>query len=148
MKGKIFKNKYGKLSLRGEDGQFYLIGKSLQDKGEDSDVEFEITETTYNGKPQQWANAPKQGNDTSTAKTATTQDAKSAPQDNANSSSAGGGELMVVLIKGVAALVNEQKETNRLIGELLKKGGSGTTPVTPKTPAEQPNKNQLGALPF
>lgn len=148
MKGKFFTNKFGKLSLRGEDGEFYLIGKSLGHHKDGDTVEFDITETTYEGKPQKWANAPK-----ADEKSQPQHQTQTKSQEPANLTSSGGTleQLLARLLKGVAAILNEQKETNRLLGEQLKKGGQGTNPVQPKPTSEsQKDKidNMLGDLPF
>lgn len=140
MKGKVYTNQYGKLSIRGEDGNFYRIGKSLSQYEEGAEVEFDVSESTYNGKEQKWANAIK---GEGVAKKAA--EKSPAESESAHSESS----LLTIILRGIGALVNETKETNRLLGELLKKGGTGTHPVQPKAPVpEQPLKNELGNLPF
>lgn len=135
MKGKIFKNQYGKLSLRGEDGNFYLIGKSLQQHQDGAEVEFDVTETTYQGKQQKWANAIRK-------------EEVQAEENKPNATSANPNDnLLVTLIRGVAAVVNEIKETNQLLQDLLNKGKLETSPVRPKAPTGTQPKN-LGDLPF
>lgn len=117
MKGKIFRNKYGKLSLRGEDGNFYLIGKSLQHHSEGAEIEFEVTESEWQGKTQKWANAIKD-------------DEETVPAEVSQQATENTG--VVRLINGLTLVLKEQQETNRLLRELISKQTPVVAPVRTK----------------
>ncbi|MDR2091122.1 MAG: hypothetical protein LBP62_05665 [Clostridiales bacterium] len=106
MKGKIFKNNFGKLTVRGEDGKFYMIGQSLGIRQEGESVEFEPTEKEYNGKQQFWANAPKK---------------KDNDNNHVNNNASPDNDPLSRIIKGLSLLLLEQKGTNKLLAELLQK---------------------------
>lgn len=134
MKGKIFKNQFGKLSLRGEDGEFYYIGKSLSQYGEGDSIEFDVTETTYNDKLQKWANAPK-------ADKKETKESKEDRAENTNEQIGASSDAMNLIIRGISAIVLEQRKTNDLLEKLLKREKSET--VAPSS-----MQSNIGPLPF